>query len=171
MLQLRTSQQLDLQERLTDIRLFVMSLNEKIIADITEAMRAKDASRLSTLRMVKANLMNRRIEKGEELTDEEVSKALQSLEKQRRDSIDQYEKAGRTDLAEKEALEIGYIEVYLPQSATAVEIETAVAEAIGETGASSMKDMGAVMKAVQVKLAGKTVDGRMVSDAVKSNLQ
>ena len=83
-----------------------MSLKEKIISDLTEAMKAKDAARLSTLRMVKANLMNRQIDKGGELTDEEVTKALQSLVKQRRDSIEQYEKAGRTELAEKEAAEI-----------------------------------------------------------------
>jgi len=147
-----------------------MSLNDKIIGDITAAMRAKDADRLSTLRMVKANLMNRKIEKGGELTDEEVSKALQSLVKQRRDSIEQYEKAGRTELAEKEAAEIGYIEIYLPQAATPEEIETAVTEAVAETGASSIKDMGQVMKAAQAKLAGKTVDGKLVSEAVRSKL-
>ena len=148
-----------------------MSLNEKIIADITEAMKAKDAGRLSTLRMVKANLMNRKIEKGGELTDEEVQKALQSLVKQRRDSIEQYEKGGRTDLAQKEALEISHIEVYLPKAATPEEIEQAVAEAVAETGASSMKEMGAVMKAAQAKLAGRSADGRTVSEAVKAKLQ
>lgn len=148
-----------------------MSLNEKIIADITEAMKAKDAERLSTLRMVKANLMNRKIEKGGELTDEEVQKALQSLVKQRRDSIEQYEKAGRKELADKEALEISHIEAYLPQAATPEEIEQAVAEAVTETGASSIKEMGIVMKAAQAKLAGKTADGRMVSESVKAKLQ
>lgn len=148
-----------------------MSLNERIVADITEAMRAKDAGRLSTLRMVKANLMNRKIEKGGELTDEEVQKALQSLVKQRRDSIEQYENAGRTELAEKEAAEIVHIEAYLPQSATAEEIEIAVAEAVAETAASSMKEMGTVMKAAQAKLAGKTADGKLVSEAVKAKLQ
>src|SRR5215213_9174590 len=99
-----------------------MNLNERIIADITDAMKTKDAGRLSTLRMVKANLMNRKIEKGGELTDEEVQKALQSLVKQRRDSIEQYEKAGRSELAEKEAAEITHIEAYLPQAASADEI-------------------------------------------------
>lgn len=147
-----------------------MTLNEKIIADITEAMKAKDAERLSTLRMVKANLMNRKIEKGGDLTDEEVQKALQSLVKQRRDSIEQYQKGGRADLVEKEAKEITHIEVYLPQAASAEEIDAAVADAIAETGASSMKDMGAVMKAAMAKLAGKTADGRAVSEAVKSRL-
>lgn len=147
-----------------------MSINDKIIADITAAMRAKDAARLSTLRMVKANLMNRKIEKGSELTDEEVSKALQSLVKQRRDSIEQYEKAGRTELAEKESAEIGHIDVYLPKAATPEEIEAAVAEAVAETGASSIKEMGQVMKAAQAKLTGKTVDGKLVSEAVRSKL-
>src|SRR5574338_451058 len=123
-----------------------MTLKDKIISDLTDAMKAKDAGRVSTLRMVKANLMNRQIEKGGELTEEEVAKALQSLVKQRRDSIEQYEKAGRTELAAKEALEIGHIEAYLPKAASPEEIEQAVADAVAESGASSMKDMGAVMK-------------------------
>lgn len=147
-----------------------MNLKERIISDLTEAMKAKDADRVSTLRMVKANLMNRQIEKGGELTDDEVSKALQSLVKQRRDSIEQYEKAGRTELAEKEALEISHIELYLPQAATPEEIGQAVTEAVAETGATSLKDMGSVMKAAQAKLTGKTVDGRVLSDAVKARL-
>ncbi len=147
-----------------------MSLKDTITADMTAAMKAKDSERLGTLRMVKSSLMNRQIEKGSELTDEEVQKALQSLVKQRRDSIEQYEKAGRKELAEKEALEISHIEAYLPQSASADEIAAAVDEAIAETGASSMKDMGSVMKAAQAKFAGKTVDGRALSEAVKSKL-
>jgi uncharacterized protein YqeY len=148
-----------------------MSLNDRIISDLTEAMKAKDADRLSVLRMVKANLMNRKIEKGGELTDEEIQKALQGLVKQRRDSIEQYTTAGRTELAEKEAQEISYIEGYLPQGASAEELEKAIGEAIAETGASSMKEMGLVMKAAQAKLAGKTVDGRALSEAVKAKLQ
>ena len=147
-----------------------MSLIDTIITDLTAAMKAKDADKLSTLRMVKANLMNRKIEKGGDLTNEEAQKALQSLVKQRRDSIEQYEKAGRTDLAAKEAVEIAVIEVYLPQSATAAEIEAAVAAAVNETGAASMKDMGTVMKAAMAHLAGKSADGRAVSDAVKAKL-
>jgi uncharacterized protein YqeY len=147
-----------------------MSLNAKIISDLTAAMKAKDADRLSTLRMVKANLMNRQIEKGGELTDEEVTKALQSLVKQRRDSIEQYEKAGRSELAQKEQAEIDVIEVYLPQSASADEIDAAVTAAVAETGANSMKDMGMVMKAAMAKLAGKSADGKTVSEAVKAKL-
>lgn len=148
-----------------------MSLKDKIVADLTAAMKAKDAVRLGTLRMVKANLMNRQIDKGGELTDEETTKALQSLVKQRRDSIEQYTNAGRTELAEKEQSEIAVIEDYLPQAASAEEIEAAVAEAIAETGATSMKEMGAVMKAALAKLEGKTVDGKLVSETVKAKLQ
>jgi uncharacterized protein len=147
-----------------------MSLKDAIVTDLTAAMKAKDADRVSTLRMVKANLMNRQIDKGGELTDDEVIKALQSLVKQRRDSIEQYEKAGRAELVAKETAEIAVIETYLPQAASAGEIDSAVSDAIAETGASSMKDMGAVMKAALAKLAGKSADGKAVSEAVKARL-
>ena len=142
-----------------------------IVADLTAAMKAKDAAKLSTLRMVKANLMNRKIEKGSSLTDEEAVKELQSLVKQRRDSIESYEKAGRAELAAKEATEIACIEVYLPPAASAGEIDSAVLAAIDETGASSVKDMGTVMKVAMAHLAGKAADGRMVSETVKARLQ
>lgn len=148
-----------------------MNLNDRIIADMTEAMKAKDTERLGTLRMVKSNLMNRKIEKGGELTDDEVMKALQSLVKQRRDSIEQYENANRPELAAKEAAEIAHIEVYLPQSATVEEIDSAVFDAIAETGAGSMTEMGLVMKSAQAKLTGKTVDGKLLSETVKAKLQ
>ena len=148
-----------------------MSLKEQIVSDLTAAMKAKDADRLSVLRMVKANLMNRRIDKGGELTDDEVLKALQTQVKQRRDSISSYENAGRADLAEKEAAEIGFIEVYLPQAATAEEIAAAVEAAAAETGVTAMKDMGTLMKAAMANLAGKNADGKMVSEAVKARLQ
>ena len=147
-----------------------MSLKERIVSDMTAAMKAKDAARLSTLRMVKASVMNHEIEKGSDLTDEELTKAMQSLVKQRRDSIEQYEKAGRQELADKERAEIEVIEGYLPQAATREEIEQAVAAAISEIGATSMRDMGAVMKAAQARLAGKNADGRMVSEIVKAKL-
>ncbi len=147
-----------------------MSLKQQIIDDMVAAMRAKDAARLSTLRMVKAAMMNRQIEKGGELTDEEVAKMLQSLLKQRRDSVEQYEKGGRAELADKERAEISVIETYLPQAATRDEIEQAVVAAIEETGASSMKEMGAVMKAAQARLAGRAADGRVVSEIVKAKL-
>lgn len=148
----------------------IMSLKERIISDMTAAMKAKDAARLSTLRMVKASVMNREIEKGSALTDEELTKAMQSLVKQRRDSIEQYEKAGRQELADKERAEIEVIESYLPQAATREEIEQAVVAAISETNATSMRDMGAVMKAVQASLAGRSADGRMISEIVKAKL-
>jgi len=147
-----------------------MSLKDKIISDLTDAMRAKDAARLSVLRMVKANLMNRQIEKGGELSDEEITKALQSLVKQRRDSVEQYEAAGRAELAEKEQAEIAHIENYLPQSASREEIERAVVDAVTETGATSAREMGVVMKAALAKLAGKPADGKIVSEIVKAKL-
>lgn len=146
-----------------------MSLKERITGDMTAAMKAKDAARLSTLRMVKAAVQNREIEKGSELSDEETTKALQSLVKQRRDSVEQYERAGREELAARERAEIAVIEEYLPRAATPEEIERAVAEAIAETGASSMKEMGAVMKAAQARLGG-AADGRAVSEVVRRRL-
>jgi uncharacterized protein YqeY len=147
-----------------------MSLKQQIISDLTASMKAQDAPRTSTLRMVKAAVMNREIEKGGELEDEEMMKLLRSLVKQRRDSVEQYEKGGRQELADKEKTEIEVIEAYLPQAASRDEIEAAVAAAITETGASSLKDMGRVMKAVQPALAGKNADGRAVSEVVKAKL-
>jgi uncharacterized protein len=147
-----------------------MSLKEKIVADMTAAMKAKDAARTSTLRMVKAAITNREKEGGGDLGDEDVMKLLRSQVKQRRDSVEQYQKASRPELADKELAEIAVIEEYLPQAASQDEIDAAVAAAISETGASSMKDMGAVMKAVMPKLAGKNADGKAVSEAVKAKL-
>jgi uncharacterized protein len=147
-----------------------MSLSEQIVSDLTASMKAQDASRTSTLRMVKAAMMNRKIEKGSELDDDDVQKLLRSLVKQRRDSIEQYDKAGRQELVAKEAAEIEVIETYLPQAASSDEIEQAVVAAIAETGAGSMKDMGKVMKAAQAALAGKNADGRLISELVKSKL-
>jgi len=147
-----------------------MSLKQQIISDLTASMKAQDAPRTSTLRMVKAAVMNREIEKGGELDDEEMTKLLRSLVKQRRDSVEQYERGGRQELADKEKTEIDLIEAYLPQAASRDEIEQAIDAALAETGATSMKDMGKVMKAVQTTLAGKNADGRIVSEAVKAKL-
>ncbi len=147
-----------------------MSLREQILADVTVAMKAKDAARTSTLRMLKAAIVNRQIEKGGELDDEELMKLLRSQVKQRRDSVEQYEKGGRQDLVDKERAEIAVIEGYLPQAASQDEIDKAVAAAIAETGAASIKEMGAVMKAVMPRLAGKNADGRAVSETVKKKL-
>ena len=133
-------------------------------------MKAKDAARLSALRMLKAAVMNKEVEKGRTLEDAEVQQVIASLVKQRRDSIEQFEKAGRTDLVEKETGEVRILEHYLPPAVSQEEIDAAVAAAIAETGASSPKDMGKVMKAVMPKLAGKNVDGKAVNEAVRRTL-
>ena len=147
-----------------------MALSDKVNADITAAMKAKDAARLSALRMMKAAIMNKGVEKGRDLDDAEVLQVVASLVKQRRDSIEQFSKAGRTDLVDKETAEIAVLEEYLPPAASAEEIDAAVAAAIAETGAASPKDMGKVMKAVMPKLAGKNADGQTVNEAVRRKL-
>jgi uncharacterized protein len=147
-----------------------MTLNEKVAADITAAMKAKDAARLSPLRMLKAAIMNKGVEKGRDLEDAEVLQVVSSLVKQRRDSIEQFGKAGRTDLVDKETGEITVLEAYLPPAASAADIDAAVAAAIAETGATSVKDMGKVMKAVMPMLAGKNADGKAVNEAVRRTL-
>jgi uncharacterized protein len=147
-----------------------MTLKDQITSDMTAAMKAKDAARTSTLRMLKAAIMNREKEGGDALTDEDVTKLLRSQMKQRRDSIEQYQKGGRQDLVDKEQAEVAIIETYLPQGASQEDIDRAVGSAIAETGASSMKDIGAVMKAAMAKLAGKNADGKAVSETVKSKL-
>jgi uncharacterized protein YqeY len=147
-----------------------MSIKQQIISDLTASMKAQTAARTSTLRMVKAAMMNREIEKGGELADEEMLKLLKSMVKQIRDSVEQYEKGGRQDLADKERAEIAMIESYLPKAASREEIQEAIIAAIGETGATSMKDMGKVMKAAQARLADKNADGRAVSEIVKEKL-
>jgi uncharacterized protein YqeY len=147
-----------------------MTFLERINGDLTAAMKNKEAERLSTLRMVKTALKNREIEKMAPLTDEEAIRILQSLVKQRRDSIEQYKQGGRPELAEKEAAEIKIIEEYLPAALDEAAISRIVEEAIAQTGASSMKEMGNVMKAVMARLAGQTVDGKVVNQIVKSKL-
>ena len=147
-----------------------MTLKDQIIADMTAAMKAKDAARTSTLRMLKAAITNREKDGGGEISDEDVLKLLRSQVKQRRDSVEQYQKGGRQELADKEQSEIVIIEGYLPQAASQEEIDLAVTAAITETGAASIKDMGAVMKATMAQLAGKNVDGKAVSEAVKAKL-
>jgi uncharacterized protein len=147
-----------------------MGLKQQVISDLTASMKAQNAQRTSSLRMVKAAMMNREIEKGGELDDDEMMKLLRSMVKQRRDSVEQYEKGGRQDLVDKELAEIVVIESYLPQAASREEIEQAVAAAVKDTAASSMKDMGKVMKAVQKKLAGRNADGRTLSEIVKGKL-
>ncbi len=147
-----------------------MTLTEKVNADITSAMKARDSARLSALRMMKAAVINKEVEKGRALDDPEVVQVATSLVKQRRDSIEQFSKAGRTDLVDKETAEIAVLEAYLPPAASAEEIDAAIAAAIAETGAASARDMGKVMKAVMPKLAGRSADGRAVNDAVRRKL-
>lgn len=147
-----------------------MTFLERIEQDLKTAMKNQDAARLSTLRLVKTALKNREIDKMAELTDDEASKVLQSLVKQRRDSVEQYNQAGRAELADKEAAEIKVIEQYLPAALDQAALARIVAETITEIGASSPKEMGNVMKAVMAKLAGQTIDGKLVSQMVKTKL-
>jgi len=147
-----------------------MTFLDRINEDLKAAMKSKASERLSTLRMVKTALKNREIDKMSALTDEEAIKVLQSLVKQRRDSVEQYQQAGRVELAEKEAAEIKVIEEYLPAAPDEAAVARVVEETIAETGASSIKEMGAVMKAVMAKLAGQNVDGKMINQIVKSKL-
>ncbi|HZI80101.1 MAG TPA: GatB/YqeY domain-containing protein [Vicinamibacterales bacterium] len=147
-----------------------MTLNDKVNGEITAAMKAKNPARLSALRMLKAAIMNKGVEKHRDLDYAEVLQVVAALVKQRRDSIEQFSKAGRTDLVDKETSELGVLEEYLPPAASAEEVAAAVAAAIAETGAASIKDMGKVMKAVMPKLAGKSADGRAVNEAVRRAL-
>jgi len=147
-----------------------MKLIDKIQADMTAAMKAREEFRLGVLRMVKAALKNKEIEKVRALEPAEEFGVLQTLIKQRHDSVEQFTKGGRMELAEKEKREIPIIEAYLPSGATAEEMDAAIAAAIAETGASSPKQMGAVIKAARAKLEGKTIDGKALSDRVKAKL-
>ena len=147
-----------------------MSLLDDVQAAMTEAMRSQSRLRLDALRMLKAALVNREVEKGRALDEAEARQVVASLVKQRRDSIEQFKQGGRLDLADKEAAEITVLESYLPAAADPAVVDRAIAEAIAETGASSPKDMGRVMKAVMARLAGQTVDGRSVNELVRKKL-
>jgi uncharacterized protein len=147
-----------------------MSLEQKLTTDIATAMKAKDAPRLTALRMLKAALMNKSVEKSRALEAGEEMQVVSSLVKQRRDSIEQFKAGGRTDLADKEQAEIVILETYLPPAVSTEELEGAVAQAIAETGASGPKDMGKVMKAVMALLAGKSADGKKVNELVRARL-
>lgn len=138
---------------------------------MNSALRAREKERLSVLRMIKSTIMNKEIDKQEDLTDEDVIGLLNTMVKQRRDSAEQYEKGGRSDLAASEIAEIQVLQAYLPEPATMPEIEEAVSQAIAELGASSMKEMGSVMKTALQKLSGKTVDGKVVSGVVRASLE
>jgi len=147
-----------------------MSLAEKIQSDIVVAMKARDDFKLSVLRMVKAAIQLKEVEKLRKLDENESIQLLQTILKQRKESIDQFTKGGRPELAEKETKEAALIEQYLPAGASAEEMDAAVLKAIAETGANSMKQMGAVVKAAKAALEGKTVDGKALSDLVRQRL-
>ena len=147
-----------------------MSLAEKIQKDLTDAMRAKDELRLSVLRMVKSAITYKETEKMRKIDEAESIQLLQTLVKQRKESIEQFGKGGRQDLVEKETKELAIIEGYLPAGASDAEMDAAISKAIAETGATSMKQMGAVVKAAKTALEGKTVDGKALSDRVRARL-
>ena len=147
-----------------------MSLMKQIADDMTKAMKARDQARLAPLRMAKAALMNREVEKGRELDDAEAQLVVASLIKQRRDSVEQFLKGGREELAARETAEIATLEAYLPPPVESADIERAVDEAITESGATSAKDLGRVMKAVMTKLAGRGADGKGINEIVRRKL-
>ena len=147
-----------------------MGLREKIEVDLKDALKSGAKDKLSTLRMLLAALKNKQIEKRRPLTDDEVLETVRSLIKQRKDSIEQFAKGGRQDLVDKETAEIGVLEAYLPPAVDPAALDKAVADAVAETGATSAKDMGRVMKAAMARLAGQTVDGKVVSDLVRKKL-
>jgi uncharacterized protein YqeY len=147
-----------------------MSLEQKLTGDIGTAMKAKEATRLTALRMLKSALMNKSIEKGRALEAAEELQVVSSLVKQRRDSIEQFNAGGRADLAAKEEAEIVVLEAYLPPAVSPEELDQAVTKAITDTGASGAKDIGKVMKAVMAALTGKTVDGKKVNELVRTKL-
>jgi hypothetical protein len=147
-----------------------MKLIDRISEDIAAAIRARDQAKLAPLRMAKAALMNREVEKGRPLDEAESQQVIVSLIKQRRDSIEQFTKGAREDLAAREAAEITILEPYLPPPVDAGDVEREIDAAIAESGATQLKDMGRVMKGVMSRLAGRTVDGRIVSDLVRKKL-
>jgi uncharacterized protein YqeY len=147
-----------------------MSLAEKIQKDLVDAMRAKDELRLSVVRGIKAAIKHKEIEKIRPLDENESIQILQTLVKQRKESIDQFTKGNRPELADKETKELAILETYLPAGASDAEMDAAIAKAIADTGASSMKQMGAVVKAAKAVLEGKNVDGKALSDRVRDRL-
>ena len=147
-----------------------MAFIDRISEDLTAAMRARETTRLATLRMAKAALMNREVERGRALDDTESLQVIASLIKQRRDSIEQFRKGGREDLATKEAAEMAVLEAYLPPAIGEAELAAAIDAAIAETGATAARDMGKVMKAVMARFQGATLDGKVVSDLVRKRL-
>ena|SRR5215216_1809200 len=147
-----------------------MSLRDRLTNDLKDAMKAKDQLRMDVIRMIKAAMMNKEIELKKDLDDAELSRVMTNLVKQRKESVEQYQKGQRADLAEKEQKEIAIIEAYLPKAVSAEDLRAVIDTVVRETGASNVKDMGAVMKTVMMRLAGQTVDGKQVSDLVRAKL-
>lgn len=147
-----------------------MTFVDQVNKDIADAMRAKDQDKLGPLRMLKTALTLRRVERGKDLDDREAQQVVSTLVKQRKDSVEQFTNAGRQDLADKEKAEIAILETYLPPPVSREDLERAVDEAVRSTGASSPKDMGAVMKAVMAGLAGRNADGKLVNELVRTRL-
>jgi uncharacterized protein len=147
-----------------------LPLVDEMTAAIADAMRKHDPVRLTALRMLKAALVNREVQRGGALDDAEALQVVASLVKQRKDSIEQFKNGGRQDLADKEAAEIRVLEAYLPPAADSAAVDAAVVDAIRETGATSPRDMGRVMKAAMAKLAGQSVDGKIVNELVRQKL-
>ena len=147
-----------------------MPIVEKVEKDLVAALKAQETLKLSVLRMIKAALMNKKVELGKAVDDPEALAVLRTLAKQRRESVEAFRKGGRDDLADKEEAEIKIVEAYLPAAASEEEIDAAVAAAIAETGASTAKDLGKAMKAAMAKLAGKNADGKHVSEKVRARL-
>jgi uncharacterized protein YqeY len=148
-----------------------MPLIDQVQQEMVAAMKSGDAARLSTLRMLKAALMKRKVDSPKPIDEAAEIQVLKILINQRVDAAEAFRKAGRVESAEKEEVEKALLEAYLPAGATEAEIDAAVATAMAETGATSIKQMGVVMKAAQARLAGKTVDGKALSDKVRSGLQ
>ena len=147
-----------------------MPLSDRLTEDLKLAMKSRDQLRMDVIRMIKAAILNKEVELKRDLDDAEMSRVMTTLVKQRRESVEQFEKAQRTKLAAKERKEIKIIESYLPKPLSPQELEVIVVSAVTETGSRSLKDMGTVMKAVLARLAGQSIDGKQVSDLVKSKL-
>jgi uncharacterized protein YqeY len=148
-----------------------MSLRDRLSEDLKLAMKARDQLRMDVIRMIKAAVLNKEVEMKKDLDDAEMSRIMTTMIKQRKESVEQYEKGQRAELAAKERQEISIIESYLPKALSADELERIVETVIRESGAGSVKDMGAVMKTVMARLAGQPVDGKLVSDLVRSKLK
>lgn len=147
-----------------------MSLYDRLTEDLKFAMKSRDQLRMDVIRMIKAAVLNKEVELKRDLDDAEMSRVMTTLVKQRRESIEQFEKAQRQELATKERQEIEIIESYLPKPLSPEELETLITSVIADTGSRSIKDLGAVMKAVMARLGGQTVDGKLVSELVKRQL-